>query len=216
VEIGTDFRLTLPARWAEVEVAIKEGPDKGKTEIEIQPAIWAFHTPISREVFESSYRLISGVNELLTAGNGGYSRSGPAIATLTLRDVARRDAAEWGSGSPNDPGGAGAFLESIKQATMILAPSPEGFRYLPVDVALQQNTISADEWREVEAALVFFTCAYSMLPAVTRRSVSIYLASALRGSITSLTLTEFAASLQTSTPAATSETPAAEESSLPS
>jgi hypothetical protein len=208
--INAALNLAFPIRWKDVARPSKDDP--AKTETVRAPAVWAYHTPIAREVFEANYRVIAAVKAALFSRGAGYAAEiGPRIATLALRDAAKEDALETGVGEDD---GTIPLLAEIKRLTMVLAPSAAGYDLLPVDVALARNAIDVEDWSEAESAVVFFTCGYTMAPRVTRDKTRDALALALRGSITSLPPTEYAASLPTSTTPETSE-PAA-PSSLPS
>ena len=186
MQITSDLRLTFPIKWN----------DAG------EPTVYAYHTPISRQVFELNYRLIGGTLAMLQSKSVGTNVVD--VATLALKDIGRRDAREWGLPeglSVEDGGMAVPLLAELKRLTSIIAPTPEGSRSIPVDKALQANLISAEDWEEAEAALVFFTAGFS-----TKRrnlaSVAADLASPLGGSITSLLPMEWIASWPTSTAAA--------------
>jgi len=184
-KIGADLKLVFPIRWADTA--------RGS----IEPLIWAYHTPISRDVFELNYRAISAANlTIFSKGVGFAAESGPIIATLALRDAARGDALESleSAGDPATP-----LLGEIKRLTMVLAPSPQGYDIVPVDIALSRGTIDAEDWKEAESSIVFFTCGLWMVRRERREMKRSALASVLQGSITSLPPTEFVASLATST-----------------
>ena len=176
------------------------------------PLIWAYHTPLSSEIFQANYRIIAATKHALFARGWAYAaENGPRIAALTLRDAAQADALEWGTENAGQ-----ALLRDIRKATTVLAPTASGHSYLPVDIAISQGAISAEDWEEGESALVFFTCIYAMSVRSARRSTAESMAWVLRGSITSSSLMEFAASLQPSTQGATSLAPAADPSLVPS
>ena len=168
----------------------------------------AYHTPISREVFEASYRIIAATKAALFGKGLAYAADvGPRIAALALADAGRQIAAEGAdpmvAGDAGD-GGARSLLMEIRRLTMVLTPGPAGFDLLPIDAAVARGVIDADDWREAEAALVFFTCAFAMVPRAKRRAMAAFLASLLTASITSLPPTEYGDSLGTLTPTATS------------
>ncbi len=151
-----------------------------------------FHTPISSDVFEMNYRIISATKAAIFARGFGYAAdAGPRIATLRLKDEGRRDAKDLGE---EGDGGAQALLSEIKRLTMILKPGPDGWDTVPVSQGLD-----AEEWKEVEAILVFFTCFYWMAPLRQRRSIADGAASGLGGEITSHSLSEWIASYPPST-----------------
>jgi hypothetical protein len=188
LNLTSDLKLTFPVKWN----------DAG------EPTIYAYHIPISRLVFEQNYRLIGGTLAMLQSKSVGTNVVD--VATLALKDIGRRDAREWGLPeglSVEDGGMAVPLLAELKRLTYIIAPSAAGYESIPAVLALARNVISAEDWEETEAALVFFTAGY----ATKRRnlaSVAADLASPLGGSITSLLPTELAASLATLTPTAIS------------
>jgi hypothetical protein len=181
--ITSDLKLTFPIKWN----------DAG------EPTIYAYHIPISRLTFEQNYRLIGGTLAMLQSKSVGTNVVD--VATLALKDIGRRDAREWGLPeglSVEDGGMAVPLLAELKRLTYIIAPSAAGYEAIPAVLALARNVISAEDWEECEAGLVFFMCGYSTkrrnLPAVAD-----IMASDLRGSITSLLPTEWAAGLKTAT-----------------
>jgi hypothetical protein len=204
--ISADLKLVFPIRWTSVS---KNGSDDAV----LQPLIWAYHTPLGREVFEANYRAIAAANmTLFSKGIGFAAESGPIIGTLALRDAARADAIENGVEIAGDP--ATPVLLEIIRLTMILAPSAQGYDTVSVDIALSRNVIDAEDWKEAESSIVFFTCGSWMARREKRGMKNSALASVLKGSITSLAPTEFADSLVQSTKTETSAPP--EPSSVPS
>jgi hypothetical protein len=167
----------------------------------------AYHTPISREVFEANYRILSAAKASISQKGVVYLMdAGPRIAALALKEEGRKDAQERGQ---QDDGGAASLLAELRRLTMILAPGKDGWCMLPVDAALAQNLIDAEEWGEAESAIVFFTFHYALARKAERSKAATGTALILRGSITSSTATEYAASLPTSTQAETSAPKAA-------
>lgn len=204
-KIDAALRLVFPIKWAT--------SSKNGSEGAVEPLIWAYHTPISREVFEANYRAISAANmTLFSKGIGFAAESGPIIATLALRDAARADAIENGNEIQGDP--ATPVLAEIKRLTMILAPSAQGYDTVPVDVALGRNVIDAEDWKEAESSIVFFTCGSWMSRREKRAAKQSALALVLKGSITSLDPSAFATSLRESTKPETTAAPV--ESLVPS
>lgn len=165
----------------------------------------AYHTPISRPVYEANYTIINATKATLAAHGVHYQvRSGPLIAGLTLRDVGRREAEN--SGSLDQDGNVvdaktPAFLAELKRLTMVLCPGTSGWDLLPVDAALSQGKVDADDWPEVESAIVFFTAHALTCRKADRVGVATATAKVLDGSITSLEPMAYADSLQTSTKA---------------
>ncbi len=165
--------------------------------------IHGYHTPISREVFEANYRILAATKAAIFGkGIAFASDSGPRIAALRLRDEARQDALERGDldrdGNLHDRG-ATALLAELKRLTMALVPTPQGWSQVPIEVAISSGAIDAEDWSEAESALVFFTCGYAMATRRDKARMARGLAGVMGSSITSLPLTEYAASLATST-----------------
>ena len=167
-------------------------------------AVHAYHTPISREVFESNFLILAATKSALSSrGSHFLIDSGPRIAALTLRDECRKDAAARGAFDEKGQGvdyAASALLAELKRLTMVLCPSAKGWDMLPVDTAVQRGVIDADDWAEVESALVFFTCHYALAKKSDRQDIAQGTASLLRGESTSLSPMDYVASLPTSTP----------------
>lgn len=174
--------------------------------------IYAYHTPISREVFEANYRPLAAAKSALSAKGVYYMMdAGPKIAALTLKDEGKKDAQEQGDAGD---GGVSALLGEIKRLTMILAPSGGTWNMLPVDGAIAQGIIDADEWSEAESAIVFFTFHSALSRKAERARVATATASVLKGWSTSSSATEYIASLPTSTSSVASAVKAG--SSVPS
>lgn len=200
MSLTTDLKLAFPVRWSVTADA------EGKP----VPLVWAYHTPISREVFEAHWRIVAATSAKLL--QKGVSPSVVSIAVLALKDAGRADAAEYGLPEGLDAAAGGLavpLLLEIRRLTMILAPQPTGCVMQPVDQALANGIIDADDWAEAEKSLVFFTCGFSMAMRTRKETSALGLAAVLAGSITSLSPMDFGASLLTLTPVATSE-PAAE------
>jgi hypothetical protein len=180
--ITDDLKLVLPVRG-----------DKEAT------VVHAYHTPISRAVFEANYRILAGTRaSMLAKGTAYMMDAGPRIAALALADEGKRDAADQGE---KGDGGATALLGELRRLTTILAPGQGGWEMLPVDAAIAQGAIDAEEWDEVASALVFFTCVYAMARKSEKARVASVTALTLGGEITSSSATAFADSLPTLTKA---------------
>ena len=187
MKINENLNLVLPLREDE------EG----------NPLLYGFHTPISREIFESCFRIIAATKaSIFGKGFVFAADTGPRIASLTLKDEGRRDAESRGDvdeqGNPKD-GGATALLAEIRRLTLILAPTQQGWDMIPVETALHSDILDEEEWREAESSLVFFTCPYALATKAVRVNLASAIASVLKGSITSSPVSEYAAFLQKST-----------------
>jgi hypothetical protein len=201
--LNSALNLVFPIKWGE-----KPDPDDAESTITV-PLVTAYHIPISQAVFEANWRIISATSAMML--KKGVGPSVVRIATLALKDAGRADAADYGlpEGASIEAGGSAVpLLAELRRLTTILAPGPNGYEQLPVNIAIARNVIDEDDWQEAESSLVFFTCGLS-LPMRQRKAASAnLLASTLMGSITSSPVTEYVASLPTSTPTDASPPPA--------
>ena len=161
----------------------------------------AFHIPVDRAVYEANYAVINATKAALSRKGIHYQMgSGPRIANLVLKDEGLKDAAERDSvdakGNAVDER-TPALLEEIKRLTTILAPGANGYENLPVDVAIAQGKMDAEDWSELEASIVFFMCHVMPAKKANRASIAKATASVISGSIESSPITAFSASLQT-------------------
>lgn len=165
---------------------------------------YAYHTPISREVFNANYKLLAMTRADLESHGRDYQMGqGPLIAALTMADVDRtasQNAARFDAAGKPDESLSRAFFAELQRLTLITVPSDAGWTQVPVSSALSAKTIDAEDWEDVLSQLVFFTCHYALSPKKTRKTAAEALAALLTGSITSLLPTDWIASLTTSTP----------------
>jgi len=166
--------------------------------------IWAYHTPIPKEVFEANYRVLCATQAALASKGAHYQvGAGPRIASLALRDEGLRDAEERGY---LDSGGSAvdrhtqALLAEIKRLTLVLVPTNNGWENMPVNAAIAEHKIDEEDWSEAESLIVFFTCHYAMSKKASKEKTAKATASVIGASITSLLPMDFAASLPSSTP----------------
>lgn len=212
MKINEKRNLALPIVTENVTKKVE-----GKDVTESVVRVWAFHSPVSREVFEANYRILAATKSALASKGPHYlMSSGPRIAALTLRDEGLKDAAARGSfdkdGNVVDEE-TSAFFAEIKRLTMVLCAGTNGWEMLPIEAAISSGKIDAEDWGEAESTLVFFTCNYAMAKKADRETAARATASLLGASITSSSITEYLASLQTSTPAEPTRTA---QSSIPS
>lgn len=196
MKIDDNLDLVIPVR---VDLIVTKKKKNGKVveEGEEIPVVWAYHTPISQEVFEANFRILSLAKSALFGKGMPFAiGTGPVIAALTLRDEAEKDAQERGE-DVQDP--ARSFLVELKRLTMIAGPSENGYKPLPVDAAISSGMIDPGEWKEAESSLVFFTLAWCLAKRNRRTTAMKSAAQILGGSCTSSGLSEWAASLTTST-----------------
>ncbi|MHB8914736.1 MAG: hypothetical protein ACYC4K_02865 [Thiobacillus sp.] len=158
-------------------------------------SLMVYHSPISRAVFEANYKALAATKAALASKGVHYQMdAGPRIASLLLMDEVRRDADADKDGLPDESAGR-AFLAELRRLSMVMVASQNGWDLIPVDAAINTGKVDAEEWQEVESALVFFTCHYAMARKADRQSVGIASASLLRAYTTSSACSEYAASL---------------------
>ncbi len=176
-----------------------------RSDEEGKPTLRLFHTPITRDVFELNYRLLSSVfSELWGQGSFHAMSAGPRIASMVLKDIAKRqsDLSPEEYDDQNNP--AVSFLNELKRLTMILAPGPSGWEKIPIQSAISKGIIDPEEWQEAESSLVFFTSAFHLARRSERESRTRILLGLLKGQSASSDSTEQTASLPTSTETGTS------------
>ncbi|RQV56135.1 hypothetical protein [Burkholderia cenocepacia] len=171
--------------------------------------VWGYHTPISRQVFEANYRVLAATKASLMSKGAMYMMdSGPRIAGLTLLDEGLREAEARGRFSKDGKTvldeATPALMAEIRRLTMVLVPGPGGWDLLPIESAVAAGKIDEEDQAETESAIVFFTCICALASKSERKDQASRTATLLKGSITSLSPTEFSDSLPKSTPDATS------------
>lgn len=217
--IDESLNACFPVVTERVKKKVKdEATGKDKDAFEDVVRVWAYHTPISKATFDANYRILAATKAALGSKGPHYLMSaGPRIAALTLADEGMRDAESRGrfddEGKPKDDD-TRAFLAEIKRLTTLLCPGPNGWEMLPVDLAVSSGKVDDEDWQEVLAAIVFFTCQSSMARRADRKRIAQATASMLNALTTSLPLSEYLGSLPKSTPEETSAVKAG--SSVPS
>lgn len=181
-----------------------DGKDVTESVTEDVVKLWAYHTPISKEVFDSHFRVLAATKSALSDKGAHYLRmTAPRVAFLALKDEGKKDAYARGlidtQGQARDED-TPALIAELKRLTMILAPGQNGWETLPVEAALSARKIDAEDWEEVASSIVFFSCHYAMSRKADRETTARVYAFLIDASITSLTPTEFVASLPSSTP----------------
>lgn len=168
--------------------------------------LYAHSTPIRREVFDAYYLVLAKTFSAIY-GEGLSYRTGPRVAMMLLRDVARR----------MDPEGTTAFSDDvekgligeIKQLTNVAALGASGWETVPYAEAVAKGMIEDEDASEVENAIAFFIVASSVHKRSEVRPIVTQAARLWGGLTTSLNSTEYAASLPTSTVAESSGAKAA-------
>ena len=197
MKVNSDLKLVFPVKYAD------EPDETGKA----IPLVWAYHIPIDRDIFELNFELISKTYVKLFGNKSDYSVGiALKIAKLTLAKIGKEEAASLGVKlNPAD-----ALFGELMRLTTILAPTSAGYSEIPVPTAISTKVIDDEEWSEALSALIFFTCPYALAARAEKIDTAQSFASMLQGSTTSLTPSEWLASLPKSTPAETSPPPAEE------
>jgi hypothetical protein len=109
--------------------------------------------PISREVFEDNFLVISRTfTAVYTNGLGPVT--GPRVAALLLKQEAEA-LGVW-------PRTQQSLMAEIYRLTNVIAPGPTGWESMPFDVAKKRGILDDDAAAEVENCIVYFTCASSI------------------------------------------------------
>lgn len=167
---------------------------------------WVHSAPVPTVTWDTYFVEISSAFVALYQRNLNWAL-GPRVAMKMIEKVAR-ESGTWDD-AEGRVGVRNGLVAEIKRNTHVLAPGKEGWETLPYYQAVERNVISAEDAREVENQIAFFTLAWWM-HARSEREVVVNEAARFSGSqITSLNVTEFGASLKTSTPAASTGVKAA-------
>lgn len=150
-------------------------------------------TPISREVFEQYFLVISKTfANIFSQGLGAIA--GPRVAYLMLKKTAE-DMGVWSGNN----GVANGLINEIVRLSNVVYPDENGWKTLPLHTAVMKEVIDEDTFREIEGELVFFTCV-SMMNKRNQVEPIMETVNGLWGSQTSsLNFTEFQNSLMTLT-----------------
>ena len=169
---------------------------------------WVHAMPISYDVYRSYFLPISRTYEVIHGNN--LHMTGPRIAALTLEKVSI-DSGVW-SGPDGVQNG---LMNEIKRLANVLMPvATGGWEMVPLQSAILNGTLTKREVSEIEGRIVFFTVV-SATQLMEKQESHLALMWPYDVRTTLLNVTEYQASLQTST---TSENTGAKEtaSSIPS
>lgn len=123
---------------------------------EEDPYAWVHSMPISREVFESHYRLLARTFSAIHAEGLG-ELAGPKIALLMLKDVAK--------GMNNDPDSlTRPLLNEIRRLSNVLLKTDTAWEAMPLQEAINGKHLEEDDLWEVENILTFFMVVLHMYP----------------------------------------------------
>jgi hypothetical protein len=156
---------------------------------ESDPVGYVHSTPISRMAFKTHYRLLAAVFASLQQ-QGIVDFAGPTVAALELSRLAA---------DRKDDAAATALLNEIRRLTVYVHPGANGWEYLPFYQAVANGLLDEDDVEGVENGLVFFTAASHVLPKTIAMPMTDHIMKRWGARMSSLGLTDFIASLQTST-----------------
>lgn len=182
-----------------------------KLVVPIRDDFYAYHNPISREVYEANFRLLRDTKVAIWGNSAQAAFAARGDAALYLKD-AGRDLAM--ARQEEGDSGAKALLAELRRLTSVVLPGPSGWDVVPVEGAIASGRLDEDDWADAEASIVFFTCVLSGTPRKDLNAMQQWAASLLGGQTTSSAPMEWVASLPTSTEEETIATKAA--SSVPS
>lgn len=158
--------------------------------------IYVHSTPISREVFEKYFLVISKTFAMIYR-QGLEVVAGPRVAAMLLKTVAT-DLGVW----EGVEGVENGLVAEMRRLTNIVIPKDgKGWDTMGLQDAIDRDLLDEDDVSEVEGAVTFFTCASSMhrkteLPAILAGMTSLWDAQT-----TSSSFTEYRDFLATSTEA---------------
>jgi hypothetical protein len=184
-------------------------------------SLYVYSVPISSEVFQQYFMVISKMFSALMRENLGWL-GGPRVSAMMLRDIAtntmRSDhVSNWWSGPDGVEQG---LMGEIRRLTNVFMPSgyttitegegddatsvkrPTGWEMVQYEDAIKRELLDEEEISEVEGALVFFTVNSAMHKRENRGEILGAAAGLWGWLITSLPILEFRSSLTTWTPAA--------------
>jgi hypothetical protein len=109
--------------------------------------------PISREVFEDNFLVISkAFTAVYTNGLGPVT--GPRVAALLLKQEAKT-LGVWEKTQQS-------LMAEIYRLTNVIAPTDNGWDTMPFDIAKKRGILTEDAAAEVENCIVYFICASSI------------------------------------------------------
>lgn len=113
--------------------------------------IYIHSVPISRAVYERHYLILAKTFALIW-DEGLRTLSGPSVAAMVLRDVAK------GRNVWDGPEGVEAgLMAEIRRLSNVSLPGPKGWESIPLQEAIDTDKLDEDEIAEVEGEIVFFT-----------------------------------------------------------
>ena len=157
---------------------------------------WIHATPISKEVFKEHFFILSKTfSAIFSEGLGVVA--GPRIACLMLERISS-DMNIW----DGEKGVRNTLVnEIIRLANLVYPVEGKGYDTLPLDMALERGIVEFDD---VAGELVFFTCVSSINTPEQTEQMMLAVSGMWNSRTSSLSLTDWIASLPTLKPAASS------------
>ena len=152
--------------------------------------------PLRPEVFQR-YALVIAKTFSAIYQQGLNFIAGPRVAAILLRQIAE-ELGVW----EGPEGVENGLMAEIRRTSNIIAPTAEGWQPVPLQDALRQELLSEEELSEVEGLITFFTVASSMHRGAEKRITLEGMCRIWEAQLLSSSCTEFAASLPTLTPVA--------------
>lgn len=153
---------------------------------------WIHATPISKEVFKEHFFILSKTfSAIFSEGLGVVA--GPRIACLMLERISS-DMNIW----DGEKGVRNTLVnEIIRLANLVYPAEGKGYDTIPLDMALERGIVEFDD---VAGELVFFTCVSSINTPEQTEQMMLAVSGMWNSRISSLSLTEWIASLPTLKP----------------
>jgi hypothetical protein len=150
--------------------------------------------PISREVFEDNFLVISRAFTAVYTNSLGPV-TGPRVAALLLKQEAQA-LGVWERTQQS-------LMAEIYRLTNVIAPGNNGWEQMPFDAAKKRDILDEDTAAEVENCIVYFICASSIHLKQEMEVAREGLSTLWGAQTTLLNVTEYMRSLPTWTPAET-------------
>lgn len=166
-------------------------------ELEGTGKVYLHSTPISRQVWETYFMVLSKTYSTIFSEGVGIL-SGPSVARMLLQRIAMQDGIWEGP-----QGVQQGLVGEMRRLTNVIMPQGGGWNAIPFEMAMERNLLDEDSLAEAEGAIVFFICGSAVLRGPSQRTkLEVYLLGLTRlwdRQTSSLDSTAFAASLLTST-----------------
>jgi hypothetical protein len=196
VKVDQRLNFVIPI-YRSVVVKTTDPLTKKDLEREEEQVVGYVHSvPIRRETFERYFMALSKAYAAMY-GQGLSIMAAPRVASYLLKQAAQ-DIGDW----DGEDGVEKGLLGEINRLSSYISAGPGGWESLPLETALSRKMMSDDDVEEATNAVAFFIVNSSMQ---RRTDLKVTLDGAARlwgAQVSSLSCTEFLASLKTSTGAA--------------